>query len=176
MITNSKKTLFKPEEDNYIIKLRNKGKSIKEIHILFNEHFKVNRTFGSIESRIQKLLKSSYNKNIDTIIVKFCRLYPTNLQFAFKKAAIELNKNNKTFVKYTKNQISGRYYSFIRKHYSIVSTCSKEGFVLNVKNSISTKKRNQPKLTPVLFLLKEILELDEKERLNLIDFLNKTNN
>lgn len=166
---------FKSEEDNYIIKLRNQGKSSSEIHILYNEKYKNLRTKSALESRIQKLIKSSYSEKIDTIIVKHTRLYPANLQFAFSQAEIELNLNNNTGIKFTASQISGRYYSFIRKNYTILTVGSKEGFTMNVKNSISTKEKSQPKLSSVLFLLKEILNLNDKERKDLIDFLNNNN-
>lgn len=170
-----RKQQFKPEEDNYLIKLRNQGKSVSVIHNLYCERYKIIRTKNAIESRIQKLIKSSYSESIDTIIVKYTRLYPTNLRFAFNQAQVELNLNNTTGIKFTDSQISGRYYSFIRKHYTILTVGSKEGFIMNVKNSISTKEKSQPKLSSVLFLLKEILNLSDKERKDLIEFLNSNN-
>ena len=166
---------FKPEEDNYLIKLRNKGETIKNIHILYNNKFKTNRTFKSIEHRIQKLLKSSYNINIDTIIVKCVRMYPTNLSYAFEQAMIEINNNSIHICKFTCNQISGRYYSYIRHNYNVIVTGSDNGFVLNVKNTIRKKQKPQPKLSPILYLLKEILNLSDKDRQELISFLNNTN-
>jgi hypothetical protein len=166
---------FKPEEDNYLVKLRNNGKSVSEIHLLYNDKYKTLRTKAAIESRIQKISRGSYSQLIDEVIVKHIRLNPANLQFAFKESCVELNSQNKTGISFTPMQVSGRYYSFIRKHYTVLTVGSDKGFTLNVKNCFSTKGKKQPKLSSVLFLLKEILNLEDKERKDLIEFLNQHN-
>jgi len=165
------------DEERYIYQLRDKNTKIKDIHILLNEKFKTMRTIRAVNDKIAKLYKIDYNKEMDKIIISYIRKYPTNLQFSFKESAKELNKFfhkerlNRTV---TYKSVEGRYYSYIRVNYEVIAVGSGDGFSINVKNKPNITKKYRPKLRPVLYLMREILNLSAKDRKELIHFLNQT--
>ena len=109
----------------------------------------------------------------DAIIIRFVKEYPTNLQEAFKKAYTQLpNRTLKT--------IQNRYYRALRKDPKINAlTCgSKAGFTQNVKNVMRDKEGNLPDqaLKHYMVIMKELLELQPKERQLIINFFSGNNN
>jgi len=158
------------EEERYLIKLYKKGRTHKQISVLLNDKFDRARTARSVQARIERINKKNYTVETDKLIIAAVRQYPLNLQYAFKIACKEINAKYKLDIKPI--SIQGRYYSFVRKNYEIITTGSNAGFSINVKNK-HRKDNKLPKqnLKPVQSLLKQILNLSDKERALLIDLL-----
>jgi hypothetical protein len=69
-----------------------------------------------------------YTKKDNQVILMYVSKYPSNLQFAFEKAAIKLNRDNLA--------VCQHYYKSLRNSIDSHLTCgSKRGFTKNVKNS-----------------------------------------
>jgi hypothetical protein len=166
-------TKWSIEETKYLRDLKIKGKNLNEIYILFNNKFTTQRTKDSIEKKIESIFKVDYNFNMDKIIVENVIKYPLNLQYAFEITAKILNKNYPQKDKlFTKQVIQGRYYSYIKHNYNIITTGSKIGFSINIKNQHKDKNKIlKQNLTSFQVLIKEILNLSDDERKKIITLL-----
>lgn len=172
---NNRQEFWTQEQTNYILKLRNKGKTYSEILVLYNDKFN-SRTLNAIKRQVEKLNKKHYTVEIDTIIVKNVRIYPGNLQYSFEVSYKEIISKYPDIPINNYHSISGRYYAYIKFNYNVIVTGSQQGFLLNIKNTV--RKGNKPpaqKLSPVMYLMKEILNLSDKDRKQLTLFLNNSN-
>lgn len=173
-VPSTRQNFWSNNETKEMFRLNNAKMSNKDIAIILSEKFNTFRTEKAVKGHLEQESKKYYNINTDKLIVKNIRKYPGNFQYSFEVSSKELNVeyNGKIPKTFTKNSIQGRYYNFIRHNYDVISIGSEEGFLLNIKNVKRTENIKQPKLTPVLLLLKEILNLSDSERKDLIRFLN----
>jgi len=161
------------EETKYLRTLKLKGENLTSIYILFNHKFANQRTKASVERKLESLFKVDYNFNMDKLIIENVIKYPLNLQYAFEITANLLNVNYPQKDKlFTKQTISGRYYAYIKHNYNVITTGSKAGFSMNVKNQHKdNNKMLKQNLTSFQVLIKEILNLSDDERKKIITLL-----
>jgi len=103
-----------------------------------------------------------YKKSEDNIIINQVKNYPANLRNAFREAQLLLPKRSLSSVEF-------RWYSYLRMQDNVNAiTCgSNKGFTKNVKNvQIDRETGIMPdqNLRHYLYIVKEILELPQKER------------
>lgn len=103
-----------------------------------------------------------YKKSEDNIIINQVKNYPANLRNAFREAKLLLPKRSLSSVEF-------RWYSHLRMQDNVNAiTCgSNKGFTKNVKNvQVDRETGIMPdqNLRHYLYIVKEILELPQKER------------
>jgi len=92
----------------------------------------------------------------DQVIISYIKKSPTNLRNAIEQAAEEISADFKS--------VENRYYNSIKKNHTIITCGSSAGMSSNVKNSI--RKEGEifnPKLKPHVVILKQLLDLPDKE-------------
>jgi hypothetical protein len=167
-IYQGKQIFWSIEEVKSLITLRSKGHTFKEISIILNDKFNTYRTSRACSRKYEDEHKQSYSEKVDRIIISNVRKYPANLQYSFEVSSLEIYQT--TNLKVTKLSIQGRYYGYIRLNYNVINVGSSEnGFTINVKNK--SKIKTQPKLTPIQGLIKEILNLSDKDKELIINIL-----
>lgn len=100
------------------------------------------------------------------IVIKCVEEYPVNLSYAFKMASPKLNRSVQTICAY--------YYDSIKNREKVITTGSNKGFSNNnIKNQHKCKKTGIviADLQPIQYIIKELLNLSQKERKFLITFL-----
>lgn len=112
--------------------------------------------------RIKGQRPPRYTETEDLIIINQVKNYPTNINYAFKEA-------QKLIPRRTDKAIGMRWYTKLSKLESTNAiTCgSKKGFTKNVKNMCVSKETGimpDQNLRHYLYIVKEILELPQKER------------
>ncbi len=151
-------------EVNTIVQLRINGLSFSEISTKINEQFKSNRTAHSIECKLSELTKRDTVKNVkklsneDNILINHIKQHSTNIRHAITIASKEL--------KISFNTLNNRYYKTIKHNQTILTVGSEIGFSNNVKNTIRDIDGNlpSPDMNDVQWLMKQILNLPEKDR------------
>lgn len=103
-----------------------------------------------------------YTESEDLIIINQVKNYPTNIRYAFKEAQKLMPRRNE-------KAIGMRWYTKLSKLESTNAiTCgSNKGFTKNVKNICISKETGvmpEQNLRHYLYIVKEILELPQKER------------
>ena len=95
------------------------------------------------------------------VIINEVKNYPTNIDYAFEQAEMKLDGRNK-------KSIQNAWYLKLRKNTNVnaITTGSEKGFTKNVKNTHRDEDGNLPDqgLMHYMYVLKEILNLPQKER------------
>lgn len=151
-------------ELNTIFQLRSEGYSMKDITYKINERFNSNRTEHKIMCKLSHLnSKAVANKkrkltNDDKIIEKYVKRNSTNIRYGLELASKELNT---TFEK-----VNNRYYKHLKYTITMLTVGSEMGFTNNVKNTPRDINGNlpTPDMNDVQWLMKQILNLSEKDR------------
>jgi len=150
-------------ELNTIYQLRSQGDSFKEIACKINKQFNTNRTEHKIECKLShstKKARAIRKRKItveDQTIINNIKKYPTNIKYALTLSASELST---TFEK-----LNNRYYKHLKHYHPILTVGSEIGFSNNVKNTLRDVNGNlkSPDMSDVQWLMKQILNLSEKE-------------
>lgn len=149
-------------EINTILQLRSKGYSVNKISELINNQFNTNRTPSNIHKKLLLITKDKKeNKKLlkeDNILISYIRKYPTNIRYAITLASEELNLSI--------TALSHRYYTRIKHSIAVLTVGSEIGFSNNVKNTLRDINGNlpTPDMNDVQWLMKQILNLSEKDR------------
>lgn len=111
-----------------------------------------------------------FTEEEDHVIINNIKNFPTNLKYAFK-----ISSEDPLLKERSLPSIAQRWYGHLRRQTNIhsVSCGSKNGFTQNVKNVLRDENSNLPNqgLKHHLYLIKEILDLSEKERNAIITIL-----
>jgi len=107
----------------------------------------------------------------DKVIIKNLKKFPLNLRSSFKKSALELNliSDGRDWW----SMISGRYYMYLRKRITCVSTGSYKGFSSNIKNQKLITKPQQQRLNEYSFLIQKVMSLPRRKKNELIEILSR---
>ena len=151
-------------ELNTIYQLRSEGYTFKEITVQINKQFNTNRTEHKIECKLShstkkaKAIKTRKLTVEDETIINNIKKYPTNIKYALILSAEELRT---TFQK-----LNNRYYKHLKYSHTILTVGSEIGFSNNVKNTLRDINGNlqSPDMNDVQWLMKQILNLSEKDR------------
>lgn len=106
---------------------------------------------------------TKYTSADDEVIISLISKHPDNIHAAIEMAAKRLNKSY--------NGVFARYYKKIRKsNVTIFSTISKDGYAINVKNSIRHGTKATMSKTDIFIMLYGHLTQSEKMKflLNLV--------
>jgi hypothetical protein len=113
-------------------------------------------------SKIKGQIAPLYTETEDLIIINQIKNYPTNIKYALSEA-------QKLIPRRSLSSVDFRWYNTLRKQDNVNAiTCgSNKGFTKNVKNVHVDKKTgimSEQNLRHYLYIVKEILELPQKER------------
>lgn len=164
---------FSELEIKTILHLKSSGMNVKRITIELNKKFNKNRTINTIYRKISNLESGFINEKkqeiykLDEKLIEAIKNSPTNISYAIRKISKEYN------VKY--DRLENRYYKTLKHQNTILTVGSEIGFSQNnVKNQFVDKNGNlpDPGMNNIQWLLKNILNLSEQERKQLIQILN----
>jgi hypothetical protein len=117
------------------------------------------------------LTYQKFSEEDKQILLEQLTIYPDSRKEAFRQSSLLMPHRNVGSI------VSYYYKHVLNSKYVIGTTGSSRGFTSNRKNT-KTKDgqefvRAKP-LNPIMWLMKELLNLDEDDRLVIINFLNKT--